>query len=277
MGTVLNIAKSLEKPQYAYEYSICTLVTKKVEYEEMLNSFLEKGFDKDCCEYLFIDNTEKCSFEAFGGLNQFLHQAKGKYIILCHQDIIIHDHDKKHLDIKIAEIEKNDNNWAILANAGGINFKWIATNLTQGSGNQIKEKRLPLRTKTVDENFIIVKNSANLALSHDLSGFHLYGTDLCLIADVLGFNSYIIDFNIIHKSDGNPDHSFDKLEKEFIKKYNHAFRGRFMTTTITRFYLSGNWFTAWFYSLQPIKFFVRQYYKIFFHKKRYVLKNKENA
>ncbi|SES16283.1 hypothetical protein [Pedobacter rhizosphaerae] len=277
MSTALNVAKSISLSAYEYEYSICTLVTRKAEYVEMLESFLEKGFDKESCEYLFIDNTEGCKFEAFQGLNQFLQQAKGKYIILCHQDIVIHDQDRKYLSARIAEIENNDPNWAILANAGGINFKWIATNLTQGSGNVIKEKRLPLRTKTVDENFMIVKNSANLALSHNLSGFHLYGPDLCLVADVLGFNAYVIDFNIIHKSDGNPDESFYKLRKEFIKKYNNALRGRFMTTTITRYYLSGNWFTAWFYNLQPVKFLVRQFFKAFKPKKLYLLDVKKNA
>jgi hypothetical protein len=277
MSTALNLARSISLPVYEYEYSICTLVTRKAEYEEMLDSFLNKGFDEKSCEYLFIDNSESRKFEAYKGLNQFLQQAKGKYIILCHQDIIIHDHDRNHLSERILEIEKSDSNWAILANAGGVNFKWIATNLTQGSGNIIKEKKLPLRTKTVDENFIIVKNSANLALSHNLSGFHLYGPDLCLIADVLGFNTYVIDFNIIHKSNGNPDESFYRLRREFIKKYNHAFRSRFMTTTITRYYLSGNWFTALFYNLQPIKFLVRQYYKAFKPKKLYVLEVKRDA
>jgi hypothetical protein len=260
---------------FEFEFSVCTLVTRDEEYVEMLNSFLHKGFDKETCEYLYIDNTAGCTFDAYRGLNRFLQQAKGKYIIICHQDIIVHDHDRHHLANRIAEIDQADKNWAILANAGGINFKWIATNLTQGTGNRITEKRLPLLTKTVDENFIVVKNSANLALSNDLSGFHMYGTDICLMADILGFNSYIIDFNIIHKSDGNADKGFYNSRKAFIKKYNHAFRGRFMSTTITRFYLSGNRFAAWFNNLQPVKFFVRQYYKIFFHKKRYVLKRKD--
>jgi len=277
MDTALNLARSISSSVYEYEYSICTLVTRRAEYEEMLNSFLNKGFDKKSCEYLFIDNSAHCKFDAFKGLNQFLQQAKGKYIILCHQDIIIHDHDRNHLTHRIIEIEQNDPNWAILANAGGINFKWIATHLTQGSGNVIYEKKLPLQTKTVDENFMIVKNEANLALSHNLSGFHLYGPDLCLVADFLGFNAYIIDFNIIHKSNGNPDESFYRLRKTFIKKYNHALRARFMTTTITRYYLSGNFFWAWFCNLQPIKFLVRQYYKAFKPKKLYVLEiNKDD-
>lgn len=270
MSDLLNIAIPVTEKEYPFEFSICTLVTRKAEYEEMLQSFLDKGFDQQTCEYLYIDNSNGCTFDAYKGLNQFLLQAKGKYIILCHQDIIIHDHDRNHLLAQIKDIDKKDKNWGLLANAGGVNFKWIATNLTQGSGNVIKEKRLPLLTKTVDENFIIAKNSANLSLSHNLSGFHMYGSDLCLIADILGFNAYVINFNITHKSDGNADKSFYQGRSNFKRKYNHALRGRFMATTITRLYISGNWFTAWFYNLQPIKFFVRQYYKIFLHKKRYV-------
>jgi hypothetical protein len=274
MDNTLTIARAITEPEYPFEFSICTLTTRKEEYAEMLASFLAKGFDKETCEYLYIDNTAGCTYDAYTGLNQFLQQAKGRYIILCHQDIIVHDHDRQHLVNKINEIQELDANWGILANAGGINFKWIATNITQGNGNQIKEKRLPLLTKTIDENFIVVKNSANLSLSHDLSGFHMYGPDLCLMADILGFTSYIIDFNITHKSNGNADASFYRSKKAFMKKYDHAFRGRFMATTITRYYVSGNWFTAFLYNLQPVKFFVRQYYKFFLHKKRYVLKKK---
>lgn len=274
MDDALNIARTVSQPVYGYEFSICTLVTRKDEYREMLESFLNKGFDKNSCEFLYIDNSTASLFDAYTGLNHFLQYAKGKYIILCHQDILVHDHDRQHLADRIAEIESRDKDWAILANAGGINFKWIATNLTQGNGNRIKEKRLPLQTKTIDENFIVVKSSANLSLSNDLSGFHMYGPDLCLMADILGFTSYIIDFNITHKSNGNAGASFYKSKRAFMKKYDHAFRGRFMATTITRYYVSGNWFTAFFYNLQPVKFFVRQYYKFFRHKKRYVLKKK---
>ncbi len=274
MKEVLNISKSISEQEDKYLFSICTLVTKQEEYAEMLQSFLDKGFTPDISEYLYIDNSEICTFDAYKGLNKFLQIAKGKYIILCHQDILIHDHDKNHLLERITEIECADKNWGILANAGGINFKWIATNLTQGSGNRIKEKRLPLKTRTVDENFMIIKREANLALSNNLTGFHMYGPDLCLIADILGFNSYIIDFNIIHKSDGNANKSFYDSKKAFTKKYNKALRSRFLATTITRLYISGNPFSRLFCNLMPVKFIVRQYYKFFMHKKRYVLKIK---
>ncbi len=263
---IKNITREEEFP---FRFSICTLVSKPNEYREMLNSFLTAGFDPLFCEYLCIDNSETNVFGAFAGLNRFLREAKGKYIILCHQDILLHDHRINDLELRIGEMDQIDPRWAILANAGGINLKHLAMHLTQNSGNVLYEKNLPLKAQTVDENFILVKNEANLSLSNDLEGFHMYGTDICLIAETLGFNAYVIDFNLTHKSDGKVDHSFYKLRTELMKKYHHAFRGRFMSTTITRMYLSGNSLGFYLFNSGLIMFLVRQYYKFFRPKKEY--------
>jgi len=272
IDTLSNIAKNVNAVEYSYEYSICTLVTKLEEYHEMLQSFLDNGFDKETCEYIFIDNTVNSGIDAYKGLNIFLQKANGRYIIICHQDILISEHNRNDLTKRITEIENADNNWAILGNAGGVNFKWIATNITQGSGRKILEPRLPLLTQTVDENFMVIKNSANLALSNNLKGFHMYGPDISLIADILGFNSYVIDFLIIHKSNGNAGEDFIRSKKQFLNKYNKALRGRFMSTTITKYYIGGNRLRALLFNFQPIKFFVRQFFKAFLRKGRYVLK-----
>lgn len=263
MNNLLNIAKPIGQVTYPYQFTICTLVTRKQEYEEMLQSFLTKGFDTQTCEYLYIDNSEKCTFDAFKGINQFLQQASGKYIIICHQDIVLHDHNCTDLINRINEIQALDPNWAILSNAGGFNLKHVAMHLTQKNGNRLIEKHLPLKVRTIDENFILVKNEANLSLSSNLHGFHLYGTDICLIADICGYNAYAIDFNLTHKSDGNADGSFYNLRKELKIKYKYALRGRFLSTTITRFYVSGNIFGFWFCNTGLVLFFVRQYYKYF--------------
>jgi hypothetical protein len=273
MVKTIEIAQKIQKNESSeIIFSICTLVTRKQEYEEMLDSFIKKGFSTEICEYLYIDNSEGCTYDAYEGLNVFLQKAQGKYIILCHQDIIIHDNDKNDLIHLIEEVDAKDPNWGILANAGGANLKWISTHITQASGRIITEEHAPLRVKTVDENFIIVKKSANIALSRDLSGFHFYGTDICLIADVLGYNSYVISFNIIHKSNGKPDESFLKLRKEIRLKYKRAFRNRFLTTTFSRFYLSGSVCFYYINNSPPILFVVRQYYKFFTKKKYYKLK-----
>ena len=142
--------------------------------------------------------------------------------------------------------------------------------LTQNSGNKLHENYLPLKAITVDENFMLVKNSANLSLSSDLNGFHFYGTDLCIIADLLGYNAYVIDFNLTHKSDGNADENFYQIRKSLINKYRKAFRGRFISTTFsTRFYLSGEGIKNRLFNTGFVLFFVRQFYKYFRLKKRY--------
>jgi len=269
-----NFVKTLNpKEQFLFRYSICTLVSKPVEYQEMLDSFVLAGFDPAFSEYLCIDNSQTNTYEAFAGLNRLLREAKGKYIILCHQDILLHDHQIDELELRIKEIDLIDPKWAILSNAGGINLKYVSMHLTQKTGNRLLEKILPIKAQSVDENFILVKSDANLALSNDLKGFHMYGTDICLIADTLGFNSYLIDFNLTHKSDGNADHSFDKVRVELMKKYQRAFRGRFMSTTITRFYISGNYLFFILFNSGIIMFLVRQYYKAFRPKSKYIAKN----
>ncbi len=261
-----------EHENYVFDFSICTLVTRFGEYNEMMQSYFDKGFTNDCCEFLYIDNSKKCTFDAYQGLNHFLEKAHGKYVILCHQDILLHDNDKVELLELIAEVDQKDPNWAILANAGGVNLKHISTHITQKSGKMIVEPFLPMKVNTVDENFILVKKSANLALSKNLSGFHMYGTDLCLIADVLGFNSYVIGFNLIHKSNGNVDSSFYKSKQNLIGKYRKAFRNRFIATTITRFGIQNKYWSSKLYNTSFFLFLIRQFYKITTSRKDYKLK-----
>jgi Zn-finger protein len=272
MSDQLSFSKAIVKTEKSiFEFSICTLVTRFDEYQEMLQSFVNKGFTNDCTEYLHIDNSQECTFDAYQGLNHFLQKAQGKYVILCHQDILIHDNNKTNLLDLIAEVEEKDSNWAVLANAGGVNLKWIATHITQGNGRIIQENELPLKVKSVDENFIIVKKSANLALSSDLKGFHFYGTDICLIADILGYSCYVIGFNLTHKSNGKIDKSFFDSEKNIKNKYHKALRARFMTTTFSRIYFSGNSLGFYLYNTSFVLFWVRQYYKFFTKKSDYKL------
>ena len=258
-----------KKEEYKYEFSICTLVTNTREYQEMLDSFLKAGFTEETSEYLYIDNSITNIYGAYSGINKFLHEAKGKYIILCHQDILLKHHGINDLRERILEIQNADPKWAILANAGGINLKYTAMHLIQNSGNVLNEEYLPLKTANVDENFMLIKNEANLTLSSDLEGFHFYGTDICLIADFLGYTAYIIDFKIIHKSDGKADELFFKLRKKLIKKYNNVLRPRFVGTTFTRFYISGNKLTSFLGNTGFVLFWARQYYKYFRQKKNY--------
>ncbi len=264
-----------EKAEYPFQFSICTLVTDHQEYSEMKGSCIEAGFGEDDCEYLIIDNSTGNAIDAYKGLNLFLQQAQGRYIIICHQDIIMHDDRRPVLEDKINEINQKDPKWGVLGNAGGVNLKYQVVNLTRGNGEKLTEKHAPIQVMSVDENFMLLKKSANLALSRDLSGFHMYGADICTIADVLGFTCYVIPFNIIHKSDGNINKTFYDGKKEFIKKYKRAFRSRFLSTTVTRLYLNSSTWKTYILNKPFFIFLFKQYYKLIKVKKPYSIKYKQ--
>ena len=54
----------------------------------------------------------------------------------------------------------------------------------------------------LDKNFLVVRRDANLAVSADLKGFHLHGTDICIVARLLGYTAYVVDFQLRHVSSG---------------------------------------------------------------------------
>lgn len=242
MDDITDISIEIKKRIFDFEFSICTIVTRKDEYAEMLQSFLIKGFEKSFCEYLFIDNSEKNVFNGYEGVNLFLRQARGKYIIICHQDILIQQDDITKLRQCLKELDNCNQSWALCGNAGAAGPNHIVYNITY-PGNEFNSKgKFPLKVSSLDENFVLVKNSACLKVSDNLTGFHLYATDLCLQAELNGYSAYVINFNLLHKSKGNRNADFYITRTKLIKKYNYFFRGRWVQTNSTVFYISGSFF-----------------------------------
>jgi hypothetical protein len=259
--SVLSIAKKEVRSLYKFQYAICTLVTNLDEYGRMLESFIEAGFTTDDCEYRYVDNTNGNTFDAYQGINQFLQNANAKYIIICHQDILLRFDKRIDLEQRIVELDTIDKNWAILGNAGTNNPYLLSMKMTHADLVCHKVGVLPSKVNSLDENFILVKKSANVALSGDLSGFHLYGTDICLLAACLGYSAYAVEFSLLHLSMGKLDDSFYSLSKKIQAKYSFFFRNRYIKTTITRFYLSSNGILRFVMDISLVQNIVRLYYK----------------
>jgi hypothetical protein len=219
-------------------FSICTLVTRRNEYAEMVASFVSHGFSPADCEYLYLDNSESNHFDAFGGYNRFLLEAAGDFIILCHQDVLLLADGRAELEQRLHELTAHHPEWALCGNAGGIAFTRLAIRISDRYGENQCTGRLPARVTALDENFIVIRREANLALSHDLSGFHFYGADLCIIADFLGRSAWVIDFHLRHNGAGTTGASFYEQRKDVVRKYQRAFRYRWIVTTVTYFFLS---------------------------------------
>jgi hypothetical protein len=232
--------KALNGISFDFEFSICTLVTKLSEYTEMINSFYRAGFRDEFCEFLYIDNTLKNNFDGYQGLNIFLRSAKGKYIIICHQDILLDFDSIDVLRLRIDELNSMDPNWAVLGNAGFENFNSKAVCISDPYGDFQRLGCFPMKCKSLDENFLVIKSEANIAASHDLIGFHLYATDLCLNANSLGWNSYVIDFHLRHKGAGTIDNLFLNSKVEFIKKHRKNRNSYAIRTTCTMLIITGS-------------------------------------
>ncbi|MEE1884301.1 hypothetical protein [Pedobacter flavus] len=247
MIDALKLSRPIQNEAYLFDFSICTLVTRKEEYNEMLNSFIEKGFNSANCEFLYADNADQNNFDAFTAINLFLRKAQGKYIIICHQDIILHQDGINELNACLKTLDQTDPKWAICGNAGAVGPNYIVFHITYPPNTFSKKGQLPLKVNSLDENFLVIKNSALLKVSNDLSGFHFYGTDLTLQAQLNGFSAYVIPFNLMHKSKGNKNEEYYIIKKRLIKKYNQFFRARWIQTNTTEFYLSGspfNWLVS---------------------------------
>jgi len=237
MQQLLRHTRAVHKQSYFYDFSICTLVTRLQEYEQMVASFVQAGFSPTTCEFLYADNTQANAFDAYSGLNTMLQQAKGKYVILCHQDILLEFHRREELEQRIEELHALDPTWAIAGNAGAAGPNHIVYKVSYPDGTFANKGKFPVKAQSLDEHFIVVKNGLGINLSADLNGFHLYGADICLQAEVKGYSSYVIDFHLLHKSRGNPNESFQQCEKNLIGKYSQFFRPRWIQTTTTLFYL----------------------------------------
>jgi hypothetical protein len=222
-------------------YSICTLVTRPAEYAEMRGSFARKGFTPSDCEFLFVDNSAGNALDAYAAYNLFLQEAAGPLIILCHQDILLLEDGREELDAAVTDLGRRDPHWGLFGNAGARADGALALRITDpNTGETSWGGPFPAPVVTLDENFIVVRRSANLALSRDLSGFHLYGADLCIIAGILGWNAYVVDFHLLHKSGGNVDAAFHAARADMQRKYRRALRSRWIHgTTLHPFFLAG--------------------------------------
>lgn len=258
----MSTRKITAQENFRFKYSICTLATNLTEYGEMVSSFLNAGFKTDDCEYMYSDNSKSNELEAYGGINRFLREARGEFVIICHQDVLINIDDRAKLEDQINIVNIRDPNWGVLGNAGIKDMYNMSMKYTNEHLEEICQGNLPSQVQSLDENFLLVKASANLAVAGNLKGFHMYGTDICLVAECLGYSAFAIDFNIIHKGRGKVDASFHQLSEKIQKKYSLFFRGRYVRSTITRFYLSPNWVINSLMNLGFMKNIIRLYYKL---------------
>ena len=247
---------------YPRKFSFCTLVTKNDQYELMVKTANEKGFTDDNSEFLYINNIDGNSFDAYSGIKHFFELAEGQYIVICHQDLLFEFDDCKILESRLDELNRLDSQWAMVGNAGGNHIKKRAYRITEGHGLVRNTKNFPFLARSIDENFMIANRKVAPTISRDLEGFHLYGTDLCKLAQIAGHNSYVIDFHLKHYGEGKAGKSFDDVKKAMIDKYGKALDSEYIQTTITHIALVPGKTRARFINSSFAMFFIKGFFKL---------------
>ena len=225
----------------AARYSLCTMVTRWDEWQRSSDRFRAKGFGDADCEYLTIDNSRGNVADAYQAVNEFLQSASGTYVVLVHHDVLLLDDGRTELDARLDELTRLDPAWGLCGNAGHDRDGWPAICISHPYRDRhVAGGPFPAPVVSLDENFIVVRREANLAASRDLAGYHHYGADLCTVADILGWNAWVVGFYLRHDSGGTIDASYERSHRAIAAKYARAFRPRWVPLITRRsFFVSG--------------------------------------
>jgi hypothetical protein len=231
-------------------FSVCTLVRDQAQYDRLLESFERFGFTAENSEFLAADNRAGNQFDGFSWHKHMWPRARGRYVIFCHEDVELVDRGYGDLLAAIEALEAADPDWLVAGIAGS---PWRpldhtvtaqALHISDIFGTDRRRGQVPCRVESLDESFILMRRLKPVLNSYDLHGFHYYGADLCLQAELLGGRSYAIDFHLLHKGKARADETFAQIRNQFRQKYRRYFPGRIFHCVTGRVAFGGGWYDA---------------------------------
>lgn len=231
-------------------FSVCTLVRDQAQYDRLLDSFERFGFTPENSEFLAADNRTANQFDGFDWHKHMWPRARGRYVIFCHEDVELVDRGYDDLVAAVEALEAADPQWLVAGIAGSpwrpLNHSVTAQalHISDVFGNDRRLGQVPCRVESLDESFILMRRLKPVLNSYDLHGFHYYGADLCLQAEVLGGRSYAIDFHLLHKGKAQADETFAQIRNQFRQKYRRYFPGRIFHCVTGRVAFGGGWYDA---------------------------------
>lgn len=252
--------------EFTKHFSFCTLVTRYDEYLEMVDSAKQAGFSGPDVEFLYFDNKQSNQYDGYSGINKAIRVARGKYLIFCHQDILFKFDTRDILEQRIKELEHLDPNWAVAGNAGKNKFGQVKIRISDPHGGDIKRGTMPAEVISLDENFLAINLRQNISCSSILSGFHLYGTDLCQNANALGLKNYVINFHLLHKSGGKVDQNYFSIQKKYINYQRHKKQSQYIWGMCSSFYISSSSFMNFIMNLKYITKLIKKIKKFNYSK-----------
>ena len=224
-------AESDTRPLAAFAIPIFTFVTDEQAYREMRASFEQAGFTEEVAAYLPLRSDGKGDPEPHSTLSRLVSTRQEQLFVLCHQDVRLDQgHGFPEFVQAVQELEAADPGWAIAGSAGGSERLELIRSVTDPHGG-VSGHKLPARVESLDENFLVLKTWTGVTSSPELRGFHFYGADFCLNAQLRGGTAYVIHFHVHHLSAGNRTHAYFAAVRPFEARWNREFRARYFRSS----------------------------------------------
>lgn len=148
--------------------------------------------------------------------NSAIDESKTDILVFVHQDVFLPGGWDQRLRQVLKQLSDQDPDWAV-AGAWGVHPSGnrsghlFCVGLGQELGGDFVSGQ---QVRTLDEVLLIVRKSSGVRFDEALSGYHFYGTDICLEAERLGKKCYAISAFCIHNTNG-----YALLPWDFWKHY----------------------------------------------------------
>ena len=189
-----------------------TLVSA-VNNDGVLRSCLLKSPDvRSASEIIF----QRGYASAASAYNRALEKAKADLVIFAHQDVYFPDGWLDSLRRTLDLLSHTDPYWGVLGVWGGVRkgrlpgyMYWTGVNGIAGKPfSGLREVR------SLDEVVLILRKSSGLRFDERLSGYHCYGTDICLESNRQGRKCYVFPGFCVHNTN-----VYGMLPADFWKGY----------------------------------------------------------
>ena len=219
-------------------FTLCCLYTNPLLLHKLCDSIRSASFD-----YItkFIDNSLG-NIDSYQAISKFIAESKTRYICIAHQDVDFRSLTLPYLHKQIQKIQLIDSRAALFGCAG------ISHDGTQGVGHFFDSTGEHMwgfpnngRVSSLDEFFLVLDREKPVSVTEGLTGFHFYGTDLCVNAARAGYSAYAIDYPVLHNcTPGKIQPDFFEARQRFQTHLQCAMGHGFVKTTCTTLYAGKN-------------------------------------
>lgn len=221
VADVENVVGEINSGKENIDISFITCISSIEQYKDYTIPSVLKNDTNKTFELIPVFNSGN-KYSAAQALNIGIDKARGKLLVLTHQDVSFLPKWIDSLYDIISKIEKSDKKWGVLGTAGVAIYpggKIDTAGIVYGTGNskhwRPSNRSIILKVQTVDEHCMIIKASNGFRFDERFSGFHMYGGDLSISAIVKGFTNYGIICPLIHESGKGTSLSSDAGKKDY--------------------------------------------------------------